>query len=94
MDQIIDLKPDFVLHCGDLFHTVRPTNRIINFAIRQILRVVGAQIPMVIISGNHDTPKQRTVGSVFSFFEVLSSLLQIVSRHWPPCEPSSLLPTC
>ena len=81
MDQIIELKPDFVLHSGDLFHTVRPTNRIINFAIRQILRVVGAQIPMVIISGNHDTPKQRTVGSVFSFFEVLSPLLHVVYRN-------------
>jgi DNA repair exonuclease SbcCD nuclease subunit len=81
VDQIIELKPDFVLHAGDLFHTVRPTNRIINFAIRQILRVVGAQIPMVIISGNHDTPKQRTVGSVFSFFEVLSPLLHAVYRN-------------
>lgn len=81
VDRIIELKPDFVLHSGDLFHTVRPTNRIINFAIRQILRVVGAQIPMVIISGNHDTPKQRTVGSVFSFFEVLSPLLHAVYRN-------------
>ncbi|MGB2988415.1 MAG: metallophosphoesterase [Candidatus Zixiibacteriota bacterium] len=41
VDQIIELKPDFVLHSGDLFHTVRPTNRLINFAIRQILRVVN-----------------------------------------------------
>jgi len=81
VDQIIELKPGFVLHSGDLFHTVRPTNRIINFAIRQILRVVSAQIPMVIISGNHDTPKQRTVGSVFSFFEVLSPLLHLVYRN-------------
>jgi DNA repair exonuclease SbcCD nuclease subunit len=81
VDQIIELKPDFVLHSGDLFHTVRPTNRIINFAIRQILRVVSLQIPMVIISGNHDTPKQRTVGSVFSFFEVLSPLLHLVYRN-------------
>lgn len=81
VDQIIQLKPDFVLHSGDLFHTVRPTNRIINFAIRQILRVVSLRIPMVIISGNHDTPKQRTVGSVFSFFEVLSPLLHLVYRN-------------
>jgi len=81
VDQIIELKPDFVLHSGDLFHTVRPTNRIINFAIRQILRVVNLEIPMVIISGNHDTPKQRTVGSVFSFFEVLSPLLHLVHRN-------------
>ncbi len=81
VDQILGLKPDFVLHAGDLFHTVRPTNRIINFAVRQILRVTGAQIPMVIISGNHDTPKQRSVGSVFSFFEVLSPLLHLVYRN-------------
>jgi exonuclease SbcD len=81
VDRILDLKPDFVLHTGDLFHTVRPTNRIINLAIRQILRITGEQIPMVIISGNHDTPKQRSVGSVFSFFEVLSPLLHLVYRN-------------
>ena len=81
IDQIISLKPDFVLHSGDLFHTVRPTNRIINFAIRQILRIVNLQIPMVIISGNHDTPKQRAVGSVFSFFEVLSPYLHLIYRN-------------
>ncbi len=81
VDQIIKLKPDFVLHAGDLFHTVRPTNRIINFAIRQILRIVNLQIPMVIISGNHDTPKQRAVGSVFSFFEVFSPYLHLVYRN-------------
>lgn len=81
VDQIIELSPDFVLHTGDLFHSVRPTNRIINFAIRQILRIVNLQIPMVIISGNHDTPKQRSVGSVFSFFEVLSPHLHLVYRN-------------
>ena len=81
VDQIINLKPDLVLHTGDLFHSVRPTNRIINFAIRQILRIVNLQIPMVIISGNHDTPKQRAVGSVFSFFEVFSPYLHLVYRN-------------
>ncbi len=81
VDQTIETKPDFVLHTGDLFHSVRPTNRIINFAIRQILRIVNRQIPMVIISGNHDTPKQRSVGSVFSFFEVLSPHLHLVYRN-------------
>jgi exonuclease SbcD len=81
VDQIVNLKPDFVLHTGDLFHSVRPTNRIINFAVRQILRIVNLRIPMVIISGNHDTPKQRTVGSVFSFFEVLSPYLHLVYKN-------------
>jgi exonuclease SbcD len=85
VDQIITLSPDFVLHTGDLFHSVRPTNRIINFAIRQILRIVNLQIPMVIISGNHDTPKQRSVGSVFSFFEVFSPFLHLVYKNNYEC---------
>jgi len=85
VDKIIELSPDFVLHTGDLFHSVRPTNRIINFAIRQILRIVNLRIPMVIISGNHDTPKQRSVGSVFSFFEVFSPFLHLVYKNKYEC---------
>lgn len=81
VDRIIELKPNFVLHTGDLFHTVRPTNRIINFAVRKILRITRSHIPVVIISGNHDAPKQRAVGSVFSFFEVLSPVLHLVYKN-------------
>ena len=70
IDQIIQIKPDIVIHSGDLFHSVRPTNRIINIAIRQLLRLTAVNVPVIIISGNHDTPKQRGVGSIFSFFEI------------------------
>ncbi len=74
LDSIIRLKPDLVVHSGDLFHSVRPTNRIINFAVRQIKRLADRKIPTVIISGNHDTPKQRSVGSIFSLFEIFDNL--------------------
>lgn len=74
IDQIIQIKPDIVIHSGDLFHSVRPTNRIINIAIRQLLRLTSVNIPVIIISGNHDTPKQRGVGSIFSFFEIFPGL--------------------
>ena len=74
IDQIIQINPDIVIHSGDLFHSVRPTNRIINIAIRQLLRLTSINIPVIIISGNHDTPKQRSVGSIFSFFEIFPGL--------------------
>ncbi|MDH4222548.1 MAG: metallophosphoesterase, partial [candidate division Zixibacteria bacterium] len=74
LDKIMELKPDLVIHSGDLFNSVRPNNRIINLAIRQLLRLTSAGIPAVIISGNHDTPKQRGVGSIFSIFEVFPGL--------------------
>jgi exonuclease SbcD len=77
IDKIIELKPDFVLHTGDLFHSVRPTNRIIHLGLQQFIRLSEAEIPIVIISGNHDTPKQRSIGSVFRIFELFSGIYPI-----------------
>src|SRR4030066_2525644 len=77
IDRILELKPDFVLHSGDLFHSVRPSNRIIDFALRQFLKLSQAQIPTVIISGNHDSPKQRALGSIYSIFEVFPHIYPV-----------------
>ena len=77
IDRAIELRPDFVIHAGDLFHTVRPTNRIINFAIKEMLKLAAAEIPIVIISGNHDAPKQRSVGHVLSIFENLPGVIPV-----------------
>ncbi len=71
VDKIIDLKPDIVLHCGDLFHSVRPTNRIVSKGIEQLLKIYNNKIPLVLISGNHETPKQLYTGSIFNIFEAL-----------------------
>jgi len=71
VDKIISLKPDVVLHCGDLFDSVRPTNRIVRIGIEQLLRIYNAKIPLVLISGNHETPKQLYKGSIYSIFEAL-----------------------
>jgi DNA repair protein SbcD/Mre11 len=71
VDKIIALKPELVLHSGDLFDTVRPTNRIVRIGIEQMLRIYNAGIPLVLISGNHETPKQLYKGSVYSIFDAL-----------------------
>ena len=31
-------KPDLIIHAGDLFDSVRPNNRAITFAIKQIIK--------------------------------------------------------
>lgn len=71
VDKIISSKPDLVLHCGDLYDSVRPTNRIVSIGIEQLLRIYNAGIPLVLISGNHETPKQIYKGSIYSIFEAL-----------------------
>ena len=69
VDYALKEKPDAILHAGDLFDSVRPTNRAISFVLSQILRLSNAGIPFVVISGNHETPRLKETGSVLSLFE-------------------------
>ncbi len=64
VDKIIAIKPDVCIHSGDLFDSVRPLNRIMAIAGQQLYRLAEEHgIPTVIISGNHDAPKQPHVGA-------------------------------
>ena len=57
VDIILDEKPDFVLHTGDIFHRSSPSNRPLIVATQQIQRITSAGIPFYMIAGNHDYPK-------------------------------------
>ncbi|MFO7618597.1 MAG: DNA repair exonuclease [Thermoplasmata archaeon] len=74
VDIAVSEKPDLVLHSGDLFDTVRPSNRAISFVVGQLLKLSSAGIPAVIISGNHSTPRLRETGSVFKVFEHIEGI--------------------
>jgi exonuclease SbcD len=71
IDGVIAAKPDAVLMAGDLFHSVRPTNAAIIFAFRQFQRLREAlpQAPIVVIAGNHDTPRSTETGSILRLYE-------------------------
>jgi exonuclease SbcD len=69
VDMALSLRVDAVLHSGDLFDTIRPSNRAIHFAMSQVLRLSEAGVPFVAISGNHSTPRLRETGSVFRLLE-------------------------
>ncbi len=57
IDIIIERKPDFVIHAGDIFHRSSPTNKALVFAAQELSRLALAGIPIYIIAGNHDFPK-------------------------------------
>ena len=73
IDDVIAQRPDVVIIAGDLFHSVRPTNAAIVFAFRQFQRLREALpgVPVVIIAGNHDTPRSSETGSILRLFEEL-----------------------
>jgi DNA repair exonuclease SbcCD nuclease subunit len=70
VDGVIAAAPDAVVVAGDLFHSVRPTNAAIVFAFRQFQRLREAlpAAPIVLIAGNHDTPRSSETGSILRLF--------------------------
>jgi DNA repair exonuclease SbcCD nuclease subunit len=71
VDGVIAERPELVIVAGDLFHSVRPGNASIIFAFRQFQRLLSAlpETPVVLIAGNHDTPRSAETGSIFGLFE-------------------------
>ena len=82
VDVALDTKPDLILHSGDFFDSVRPTNRAISFAMDQLIRLSEANIPIVMIAGNHSTPRLRETGSVFRLFEHLENVYPIYKSKY------------
>ena len=82
VDYAVDIKPDLVLHAGDLFDSVRPSNRAISMGMEQILRLSKAGIPTIIIAGNHETPRLRETGSVFRLFEHLENVYPVYKSQY------------
>lgn len=74
VDKAIAIGPDLVVHSGDLFDTVRPQNRAIDFALKQLIKLSKAGIETVLISGNHSTPRLRETGNIFRIFEHLEHI--------------------
>jgi len=82
VDYAIKSKPDLILHAGDLFDSVRPNNRAITFAIRQILRLSKQGISFVVIAGNHENPKLKETGHIFSIFDHIDNVYPVYKAKY------------
>jgi DNA repair exonuclease SbcCD nuclease subunit len=59
-------KPDLLIWLGDIFDHPAPHYRSFRVAQRALATVRDHQVPMVVISGNHDTPRLPGRGSPYS----------------------------
>ncbi len=73
IDDVIAAKPDLIVIAGDLFHSVRPTNPAILHSFNQFrkLRLALPEVPVIIVAGNHDTPRSVETGTILRLFEAL-----------------------
>jgi DNA repair protein SbcD/Mre11 len=73
IDAVIERKPELVLIAGDVFHTVRPTNPAILHAFLEFARL-KRDLPdarIVMVAGNHDTPRTAETGCILRLFKPL-----------------------
>jgi DNA repair exonuclease SbcCD nuclease subunit len=73
VDDLLEQKPELIVIAGDLFHSVRPTNAAILYCFRQLqrLRTSLPATPIVVIAGEHDTPRSSETGSILRLYEAL-----------------------
>jgi len=81
IDAIIRLRPDAVVHAGDLFHSVRPKTLAYTTALEALSRLGDAGIPLIIIAGNHDMKKSRYTTSPFEVLEYHSAPIHAGYRY-------------
>ena len=73
VDDLLVQRPDLIVLAGDIFHSVRPTNPAILHLFNQLhrLRTGLPNSPIVMIAGEHDTPRSVETGTILRLYEAL-----------------------
>lgn len=75
VDLIVDqVRPDVVIHSGDLFDSARPQMSVLDVAMQQFRRILEADIPLLIIEGNQSYPRDRSMGHALQLLKYLPGL--------------------
>lgn len=79
---ILESRPDVVVHSGDFFHRPSPSNRALTFGLEQLRRIRDARIPIVIIAGNHETPKTVYNSPILRALRSIDGVFPIFGEQW------------
>ena len=84
VDRTIDLKPDFMIIAGDLFHQARPSNITLENTIRSFKRLKDAGIPVLTVDGSHDSAPNTITGTILYPLDS-AGLIHHLPRHSGAC---------
>lgn len=66
IDHALSLSPDLFVWLGDVFDHPRPSYRSFRVAMSALTRIRAHGVPLVAISGNHDTPRLPGAGNPYA----------------------------
>ena len=84
VDKTIELKPDFMLIAGDIFHVARPSNVTLETAITNFRRLRDAGIPVLAVDGGHDSAPNVVTGTILNPLDS-AGLIHYLPRHESAC---------
>jgi DNA repair exonuclease SbcCD nuclease subunit len=84
IDKTIELKPDFMIIAGDLFHHARPSNVTLENAIKNFSRLREAGIPVLTVDGSHDSAPNVVTGTILNPLDS-AGLIYHLPRHEGAC---------
>ncbi len=70
LDSIEKRDPDVILHGGDFFDVVRPSNLTLSHALQSLIKLQEKRggRPFVVVGGNHEMPKVRGTGCALQLY--------------------------
>jgi len=84
VDKTIQLKPDFMIIAGDLFHDARPSNVTLENAIRSFSRLREAGITVLTVDGSHDSAPNMVTSTIMNPLDS-AGLIYHLPRHEGAC---------
>jgi exonuclease SbcD len=84
VDKTIELKPDFMIIAGDLFHQARPSNVTLENTIRSFKRLRDAGIPVLTVDGSHDMAPNSITSTILYPLDS-AGLIYHLPRHKGAC---------
>jgi len=91
VEQIKSIKPDYIIHTGDLFHRSSPSNRAITFALEQFKIIDSLNIPFILIAGNHSTPRTNLSSPILKIFEGFKNIHVSYNQEYKKVEFESVI---
>ncbi|MCW4019241.1 MAG: DNA repair exonuclease [Candidatus Bathyarchaeota archaeon] len=84
VDKTIELKPDFMIIAGDLFHQPRPSTVTLENTIRNFKRLRDAEIPVLTVDGSHDSAPNSITSTILYPLDS-AGLIHHLPRHQGAC---------
>jgi len=84
VDKTIELKPDFMIIAGDLFHHAHPSNVTLENAIKNFNRLREAGISVLTVDGSHDSAPNVITGTILNPLDS-AGLIHHLPRHEGAC---------